>query len=373
MPEWATIRRRIFLYVFRWKIQLRNMPLAKFWGIVLAIVIVAVPLWFHFGTDAALPVLADATPILLAIVGVVMSYIQPKRESHRATTMILIVAGLLGSAILSVNRMRVDAAHQAEMKELNRKVDRVGEQNTQLGNFLISAKDTGTISEADRKRGIESVLRNEYILMHNPIDPEILAGVKSPPEDWMNNRLREMKETWTFKAPMSKSTQVGQQVVPEEKKAKVVFSFYKPDMTGDPQTILLDPITDHKFSVSIGAIVVGDTPAENLQIWIRECKTCEWVSPNPPGFPPSDSDHQFDRGIQFPEMLPNVGMPKWDFTIQVAPFPKVESVAIACYYACKNCAPVDWKNPQILWVTQSLQSNLRLRSPSIFYTPEPVH
>ena len=44
--------------------------------------------------------------ILLAIVGIVLSYIPPGKESHLATTVVLIIAGLLGSAVLSLNRIR---------------------------------------------------------------------------------------------------------------------------------------------------------------------------------------------------------------------------------------------------------------------------
>jgi hypothetical protein len=151
------------------------------------------PFWRTLGTNTALPILADATPVLLAIVGVVMSYIQPKRENHRATTFILIVAGLIGSAILSANRITSEATHKNEMTTLGNKVDTVRNQNTILSNFLISSK---TVSEADRRQAIETTLRNEYVLSHDPIDPEILAGNAMPPAEWMNQRLRVLGESW---------------------------------------------------------------------------------------------------------------------------------------------------------------------------------
>lgn len=197
MVEMSAIRRRVYLRVLRWRIRLRYMSLAKFWGLTVAFGIIVIPIWRHVGTDTALPILADATPILLAIVGVVMSYIQPKRESHRATTFILIVAGLLGSAVLSANRIRSEAEHHKEVKDLGRKMDVVRDQNTNLSNFLLAAKNTG-MSEADRKKGIETTLRNEYILSHDPIDPDILAGTKMPPEAWINKRLHDLGETWTI-------------------------------------------------------------------------------------------------------------------------------------------------------------------------------
>jgi len=121
MPEIAILRRKIYLRLLRWRVQLRSAGMVKFWYCTVLVILIVIPLWRHFGTDTALPVLADATPILLAIVGVVMSYIQPKKESHKATTFILIVAGLLGSGVLSANRIRSERTHRTEMEGLNSK------------------------------------------------------------------------------------------------------------------------------------------------------------------------------------------------------------------------------------------------------------
>jgi drug/metabolite transporter superfamily protein YnfA len=191
----ANLKRRIFLCLFRWRIRVRYAgTIAKFWTATGGILVAGALLWHHVGTDAALPILADATPILLAIVGVVMSYIQPRRESHKATTIALFVAGLAGTGVLSYNRIRTERSHHAEVQGLGQKIESVGAQNTKLANFLLGSK--GQISEADRRRGIETILRNEYILANNPIDPQILAGNQMPPQDWMNKRLAEMGENW---------------------------------------------------------------------------------------------------------------------------------------------------------------------------------
>lgn len=197
MLNLVAIRRRLFLLLFRWRIQARHSPFAIFWACISLSVLIGIPVWIRFGTDVALPVLADATPILLAVVGVVMSYIQPKRESHKATTIILIIAGLLGTGILSANRIKGERVHDREMNGLNSKVDYVSKQNADLSNFLLSAKNSAKMTEADRRKGIETVLRNDYILSHNPVDPEILAGNRMPPNEWMNSRLEEMGESWS--------------------------------------------------------------------------------------------------------------------------------------------------------------------------------
>lgn len=160
--------------------------------------------WLYFKPDSpylgsALSILADFTPIAIAMVGIVMSYKTPRKENHLITTLILIFCGLLGTGIMSWSRIRGEAAHKAEIGELNKKLDKVGEQNTTLGNYLLNSKNTGKLSEADRRKGIENVLRNEFILSHDPIDPQILAGNKMPPDEWMNKRLSEMGEKWTVK------------------------------------------------------------------------------------------------------------------------------------------------------------------------------
>ena len=128
-----------------------------------------------------------------------MSYIQPKKESHLSTTLILAVAGVGGTGILSANRIRSDRDHRNEVFTSNTKLDAVRAQNTALGNFLLDhQRPTSTLSEADRRRGIESVLRNEYILSHDPVSAEILAGTQMPPASWMNEHLKQLGELWSL-------------------------------------------------------------------------------------------------------------------------------------------------------------------------------
>jgi hypothetical protein len=43
-------------------------------------------------------------------------------------------------------------------------------------------------------------------LSHNPVDAEVLAGNKMPPEEWMNQRLMELGENWQFVNPDSTSS-----------------------------------------------------------------------------------------------------------------------------------------------------------------------
>jgi hypothetical protein len=368
-----TARRFIFLKLLRRKIQVRYLPPDKmaFTALIASVCLYAI-FWRHFGTAICLPILADATPLLLALVGIIMSYIQPRRASHNLTTAVLIMAGLIGTVILSWNRTRTESAHQTEMTSLGTKVDRVEEQNTKLGNFLLGAKDTGKMSETDRKRGIENVLRNEYILSQNPVDPEILAGNQYPPEAWMNKRLREMGESWEFAKTPTKAvaTTIIQQIAPEPKKAEIEASFYKEDMVERPSheiNAIVDASDLRTFNVDVTMFAIG-TPAKKVQMWFRICKTCTWAS-EPVGST-SVPEHPLDREFTQEEMMPNVALPKITLSIKRAEYPRTSKVEIAFYYACDNCPNVDSKKPTALWVTFSTFPTPPFQSAP--YIPAPV-
>ena len=195
-----SFRRSVYLRIIRWRIRLRYLNRGYVLTSIIAISVIggAALLWRHYGTDASLPVLADSTPILLAIAGIIMSYIQPEKETHWIASVVVVLIGLAGSAVLTIARVRTEKLHAIEIAGLNKKLDKVGDQNTKLGNFLID-KGRNPISESERRRGIEETLRSEYILSHDPIDPQILAGNTLPPAEWMNKRLVELGENeWKF-------------------------------------------------------------------------------------------------------------------------------------------------------------------------------
>lgn len=63
-----------------------------------------------------------------------------------------------------------------------------------------------SLTEAERKEHLLESLRAEYIASHSPIDSEILAGRKTPPDDWLNRRLGELGEIWKVNTPAPKNT-----------------------------------------------------------------------------------------------------------------------------------------------------------------------
>jgi hypothetical protein len=74
----------------------------------------------------------------------------------------------------------------------------VGDQNgTILSKILkpVPEQDAQT-KEISRRQSIETLLRNEYVLTHRNISAAMLAGTEQPPADWMNEKLKQLGETW---------------------------------------------------------------------------------------------------------------------------------------------------------------------------------
>ncbi len=339
-------------------------PIGKFSAVSFALILTSIPIWIHFGSDLALPVLADATPILLAIVGVVMSYIQPKKENHIATTAILIIAGVAGTVILSANRIRSEGSHKTEVAGLSAKISTVQAQNTKVLSFLL---DAPKISESDRRKGIEDSLRNEYILSHNPIDPEILAGNRMPPDDWMNKRLAQLGISWRVSSPPFSSirTQTASESPPDE----VEFSFWYPGLIdyGPLRTTQFADVKDDSLSVYVTFRVTGPKAALNLRVWLRVCEVCSWKE-EPLGFS-KNTDMPLDREIALGDMAAGVLVQKITVVIGLPKQQRANSIDLAAAYICTNCKPIDTKHPTMLHITPVYPRDFRPPRSSA-YTPK---
>jgi hypothetical protein len=153
----------------------------------------------HFGLDTTLPFLADFVPMLVAIVGIIMSYRQPRQKDHALATFVLIITGLGGTGILSWARLRGEATHKTEMAELNKKIQSVGSQNSQILSTILQSppQQDARTKEVLRRQSILTLLRNEYVLSHDDISASLLAGAEQPPANWVNGRLKQLGEAWT--------------------------------------------------------------------------------------------------------------------------------------------------------------------------------
>lgn len=334
----------------------------------------------------ALNLVPDLEFLLLALAG--LGYLVPsfmKRLENSRTLRWSIFSVFLAFALVTVvvnaiNREEEDntrdnlnstiATQGTKITEEGRKVDSLSNTDIQILQSLVSSR---TLSEADRREALGKALRNEFITTHDPIDPEILAGNRMPPDDWMNHRLAQLGEKWEFASPKPAAQPVVFAGVPSpEPKAVVVFGFYSSDIVQQPlTTVQFADMQADTLTFSISAFVKGDVAAKSLQIWVRRCADCEWVGPPPPGFSPGDPDHPYDDGFFVASLPPNVSMARWNFVIRVPRYPRYSTVTLGAYYACENCPTVNWTKPQKLIETNNLHDYLS-QLPSIPDTPEPV-
>lgn len=195
---------------------------------------------------AVLSLMADFVPMAIATVGIIMSYRPPKREQHLRTTLILVVCGFVGTGILSLARIRGEAAHKLEVDGLNEKLQFVGNQNTQILNGLTASKgttppvpaQTPPLTEAGRRRNVLALLRNEYILSHNKLSPALLSGAEQPPTEWINARLKELNEKWTVQGPQKPDTII--RIVHPKAPAMQVFTHSAVAANAEATPVLFD-------------------------------------------------------------------------------------------------------------------------------------
>lgn len=316
----------------------------------------------------------DLAFMLLAVAG--LSYLSPrliKRIEAIRWARICLMAFFFASGIAAVVINAVNRASQEGKDSKNdTRMDTVLGDVTQIEKSLL--QPTAKMTEAERRTHLLSALRDEYIMLHNSVDPEIVSGSRMPPDNWMNQRLAQLGERWTFVSPVPpKSVIIPSGPLTQESKASVIFGFYNPDMSQQPvETVHFATMNTETLTYSIAAFVKGDVPAKSLEVWIRRPTNCEWVEPPPPGFVSGDADHTFDRQIIIALLPANVVTPKWDFTIRVPRWPHYAGAVMEAFYACENCPTVNWKKPQLIVETNDIHNYLNLQFPPVPDIPEPV-
>lgn len=139
----------------------------------------------------------DLTSVLIAIAGLgylfptLVKLLERNVKPRKTVAVVFIAFSLLSLMVNAINRAAED-----QKAELNSKTLSVVLQSVNNVQMALKAPN---MSEADRRKHILTALRDEYLLSHNPVDPEILSGTKAPPEDWLNKRLRDLNENWTIK------------------------------------------------------------------------------------------------------------------------------------------------------------------------------
>lgn len=227
MTNLSVVRQRIqpiLLRIRRWMIALRSHPLRTAFTCALAIFLGVLAIfgrylakhlliWLrrfsyaiyhdmqaHPSIAKWMHILINAVPdiayALLALAGLV--YLMPdlisKLEARKAVRVFLFsLFALFGLSAILVNAVnRTDQEEQVATQSLAQ--TKVLSSVLDIQKSLHSDK---TMTEAQRRERISESLRDEYILTHNPIAPEILAGSEMPPEDWMNSKLHDLGESWS--------------------------------------------------------------------------------------------------------------------------------------------------------------------------------
>jgi hypothetical protein len=142
---------------------------------------------------------SDFVPITFAVISVVVS-VRRLREEHQSVVILsVLVLGLLGTMVLHFDRQHIESVHNTQIDGLNNRIESVGKQNELLLRaYLEKPATSSSEAEMERRKGVQKALRNEYILSQPHVSEGLLAGTEYPPADWMNKRLRELGENWTF-------------------------------------------------------------------------------------------------------------------------------------------------------------------------------
>jgi hypothetical protein len=400
MVDMPTMRRRIFLRLLRWAIVTRSHPIpASIVSAVLVFIAVAASRWRYFYSNIPkwserfgnavlvlsqnhphlsrilhfiLNAVPDAVPLFLGLAGLVylMPNLAKRIEDSKPLRAVIatfcILFCFLAIAVNAINRESQEFKDSQSgermgmvLKDVTGIQDQLNPKNTQ-------------INEAERRSSVLTTLRDEYILLPGPVDPDILSGKKQPPASWVNARLQQMGQDFHVKdvpgeVPRSQIVQVA----PAPQKAKLLFSFYSDAMNQDQYiTNVYVPVKDGKVKVSVAAVVVGDVTAQGVNVWFRVCDVCSWAA-TPAGFSMLPEEPR-DRSAKMGDMLPNVVSPRWDLEIALPEYPRSHMTVVSAFYGCNNCAPVDPSHGQILWINQPNPFiRPQLRPPSGSYIPAP--
>lgn len=366
MPESRTIRRRAYLRFLRWMIVMRfhRGRTAVAFAFALALVVMGfggrylvdhLPVWVNrmtrpvFHAMQAHPhvaklmhVLINAIPdvayALLALAG--LAYLMPevtaKLEKNKARRIFLFTLfALMGSLAIFVNAVNRTDQEDKDKTQSAAQAAVLGSV-IDIQNTLHSNK---TLTEAQRKEALLNSLRDEYIITHNPIDPDIVAKTKMPPDDWMNARLQQIGEDIRVATAKAPPAAVIQQVLPEPKKANVEFGFYT-DAVSDNITDNLIALRKEDSSVIIPITfrATGDVTAHGLHIWLRVCDQCTWKEePVAPGVQVPDTHKPADRDFIVGDINPGPIFRPIDLHIGIPNY--ATSIPIAGYFTCDNCPP----------------------------------
>ncbi len=192
-------------------------------------------------------------------------------------------------------------------------------------------QDVAQTKEMSHQIQLLAKLRHKYVLSHDNLSPALIAGLESPPDDWINTELRKSGATWYVKD--------GQII----NQAHLQFSFFSLDRRVLPLKEIEVSLVDGVATFQIFAENVGNLTAESGEMWMRTCETCSYRKTEGWGHILAAND--YERNCFFPRLPPGISLQP--MTIEIVPPGGIDRFQVALKYACPSCPAPEW---QELWV-----------------------
>jgi hypothetical protein len=378
----STIRRRARLLFLRWIILIRSHPnrasiagaVLIFFGVVAScwrLLYTNIPKWSErFGNSVLLlsqnhphlsrilhvilNALPDPVPLFLGLAGLVylMPNLAKRIEDSKPLRVVIatfcILFSILAIAVNAINREAQD--HKGD--EQNTRLATVETTNDRILKAVLNPSPD--LSETERRRQIEDVLRNKYILTHSDVSPEVLAGTAWPPVEWMNQELANQHLSWRFSEGNPRRPVVIQQSHPEL--AKLQFSLWKEGQTDSEfplETEVIQQQDDGTVSVDYYFKNVSGTATDTIDIWIHLCDKCSFAK-EPEGFEKPAGIDERSRHRSLGSLNPGVAFQRSTVVFKLEPAilsqQGISRVGLSFSYSCKNCGELEQTKDFILRV-----------------------
>jgi hypothetical protein len=284
--------------------------------------------WMHVLINAV----PDVAYALLTLAG--LAYLMPevtaKLESRRPVRIFLFAL----FALMGLSAILVNAVNRTDQEDRDR--TQSTKQTEVLGSVLDIQKtlhSNKTLTEVQRKEALFESLRDEYIITHNPIDPDILAKTKMPPDDWMNMRLAALGEH--VRVAESKPITPIIQEAPKPELAKLVFTLWDENASLERPTLsqTISPDADGNYPVDFSFGDLSETTAEGVDFWIEVCTVCSFAK-EPDGFEKPVGSSELVRDRTIATVNPGTNVPKMRILVKAPPSP---SFVVGFHYSCKTC------------------------------------
>jgi hypothetical protein len=263
--------------------------------------------------------LPDAVPFLVAIIGIIMSYEQPKPEHQKRATVILILAGLAGSGLV------VWARHRTELIQAA-----AGDQKFQ-----------------QMEKSFSDDLKTQLGQQKSDLVASIVSQAKTPAEQAFVNRAVPLEK---IDFGFANETTGGYDDT---------LNTIIPNMILGPARHIGNlrglPFPTKPVSFKLVGRVLSKLPAKNVHVWVNICDACDWIK-LPDGFKAPDygPNALTQRDKALGDIPAGAILDIGDFQIAM-PVSNQDTIEMAVGYTCDNCAPVDRKDEKKLTIHAPLR------------------